>query len=36
MVILLLAAPLSVAGFIGVLVSINGCSACVARLFGDM
>lgn len=31
----LLAAPLILLGILGVMVSINGCGACVARLFGE-
>jgi hypothetical protein len=31
----LVAVPLTLAGVLGLLVSVNGCSRCVARLFGD-
>lgn len=32
----LLSVPLAILTFLGLLVSINGCNACVARLMGDV
>lgn len=33
---LLLAVPLTLAGVFGAAVSVRGCNACVARLFGEV
>ena len=31
-----LAVPLTLAGTLGLLISVHGCNACVARLFGEV